>query len=58
MWQRDFSMIRFDQEPIIEKSRWRPNQDDFDEATWREYVGQVRAAANTFATSPEAQRGP
>ena len=31
-----------------------PDQDEFDEQTWREYVGQVRAAANTFA-SPEAK---
>jgi hypothetical protein len=31
-----------------------PDQDAFDEATWREYTGQVRAAANAFATSAEA----
>jgi hypothetical protein len=28
-----------------------PDQDAFDERTWREYVGQVEAAANTFAVA-------
>jgi hypothetical protein len=27
-----------------------PDQDSIDEATWREYIAQVRAAADTFAT--------
>lgn len=27
-----------------------PDQDAIDEATWREYIGQVRAAANAFAS--------
>jgi hypothetical protein len=29
--------------------RGGPDHDAFDEATWQEYVGQVRAAADTFA---------
>ncbi len=31
-----------------------PDQDDFDEPTWREYIAQVQAAANTFAAGPAA----
>ena len=31
-----------------------PDQDAFDEATWREYTAQIQAAANTFG-SPGAQ---
>jgi hypothetical protein len=27
-----------------------PDQDGIDEATWREYVGQIQAAADTFGT--------
>ena len=30
-----------------------PDQDSIDEATWREYVGQVQAAADAFAGVPE-----
>jgi hypothetical protein len=30
-----------------------PDQDDADEATWREYVTAVQTAANTFAAGPE-----
>jgi hypothetical protein len=33
-----------------------PDQDAIDESTWREYVAQVEAAADTFATAPGAQR--
>ena len=29
-----------------------PDQDGLDEATWREYLAQVQAAANTFVTGP------
>ena len=32
-----------------------PDQDAFDEPTWREYVAQVQVAANMFVTGPEAQ---
>jgi len=32
-----------------------PDQDSFDEPTWREYVAQVHTAANTFTTGREAQ---
>jgi Protein of unknown function (DUF664) len=32
-----------------------PDQGAFDEATWREYIAQVQAAANTFATGSGAQ---
>ena len=32
-----------------------PDQDSIDEPAWREYVAQVHAAANTFATGREAQ---
>jgi Protein of unknown function (DUF664) len=32
-----------------------PDQADIDDATWRDYVAQVQAAASAFATSPEAQ---
>jgi hypothetical protein len=32
-----------------------PDQDGIDEATWREYVAKVRAAADAFAPSPEPQ---
>lgn len=35
-----------------------PDQDAFDEPTWREYIGRVQAAASTFATGPEAQPRP
>jgi hypothetical protein len=35
-----------------------PDQDAFDEPTWREYIAQVQAAADTFAASPEAQPRP
>jgi hypothetical protein len=28
------------------------DQDDFDEVTWREYLAQVQAAADTFVTGP------
>jgi hypothetical protein len=31
-----------------------PDQDAFDESAWREYVAQVRAAADAFAPGPEA----
>ena len=31
-----------------------PDQDAIDEPTWREFVAQVQAAANAFATGPEA----
>jgi Protein of unknown function (DUF664) len=31
-----------------------PDQDAIDEATWREYIGQVRAAANAFAPGRSA----
>ena len=30
-----------------------PDQDAFDEPTWREYIAQVQAAANTFRTGPD-----
>ena len=30
-----------------------PDQGDFDESTWREYIAQVQAAANAFLTGPE-----
>lgn len=29
-----------------------PDQDSFDEPTWREYIAQVQAAADTFAVGP------
>jgi hypothetical protein len=29
-----------------------PDQDDFDEATWREYVTEIQAAADAFAPGP------
>jgi len=29
-----------------------PDHDDIDEATWRDYLAQVQAAANTFAHTP------
>jgi hypothetical protein len=32
--------------------RGGPDQDSIDEPTWREYLGQVQAAADTFATGP------
>jgi Protein of unknown function (DUF664) len=32
-----------------------PDQDSIDEATWREYIAQVQAAADAFATSPGSQ---
>lgn len=35
-----------------------PDQDTFDEPTWREYIAQVQAAADTFATGSEAQPQP
>ena len=35
-----------------------PDQDAIDEATWREYVTQVQAAASTFRTDPEAHPQP
>jgi hypothetical protein len=31
-----------------------PDQDAFDEPTWREYIAHVQAAASTFATGPPA----
>jgi hypothetical protein len=34
------------------------DQDDFDEATWREYTAQIQAAASTFATGPRAYPPP
>jgi len=35
-----------------------PDQDSIDESTWREYVRQVQAAADTFATGSRAQPPP
>jgi hypothetical protein len=35
-----------------------PDQDSIDEATWRDYLAQVQAAADAFATSPGAQPRP
>ncbi len=35
-----------------------PDQDAIDEATWREYIAQLQAAADTFATGPEVQPRP
>jgi hypothetical protein len=35
-----------------------PDQDSIDEATWREYISQVQAAADAFATGPGAQPPP
>jgi hypothetical protein len=35
-----------------------PDQDAIDQATWREYIAQVQAAASTFATDPEVQPPP
>ena len=32
-----------------------PDQDDFDESGWREYLAQVRAAADAFAPGPGTQ---
>ena len=32
-----------------------PDQDSIDEATWREYIAQVQAAADTFASGAGAQ---
>jgi uncharacterized protein DUF664 len=32
-----------------------PDQDSIDEPTWREYIAQVQAAADTFADGPMAQ---
>jgi hypothetical protein len=33
-----------------------PDQDGFDEATWRDYVAQIQAAADAFAPNPETPR--
>jgi hypothetical protein len=33
-----------------------PDQDAFDEHTWREYFGQVQNAANAFVTGTEARQ--
>jgi hypothetical protein len=27
-----------------------PDQDDFDEATWRQYIAEIQAAADAFTT--------
>lgn len=35
-----------------------PDQDTIDEATWRDYLAQVQAAADAFATGPGTQPGP
>jgi Protein of unknown function (DUF664) len=35
-----------------------PDQDSIDEATWRDYLAQVQAAADAFATGPGAQPRP
>jgi hypothetical protein len=35
-----------------------PDQDAFDDSTWREYITQVQTAADTFAVGPEAQPPP
>ena len=35
-----------------------PDQDSIDELTWRDYVAQVQAAADTFAASAETQPRP
>lgn len=35
-----------------------PDQDSIDEPTWREYIAQVQAAADTFAADPTAQPRP
>ncbi len=35
-----------------------PDQDTIDEATWRDYLAQVKAAADAFATGPGTQPGP
>lgn len=35
-----------------------PDQDSIDEPTWREYIAQVQAAADTFAVDPKAQPRP
>jgi hypothetical protein len=35
-----------------------PDQDAIDEATWREYIAQVQAAANSFVTDHEVQPPP
>jgi Protein of unknown function (DUF664) len=32
-----------------------PDQDSIDEPTWREYIAQVQAAANAFATELQAE---
>jgi Protein of unknown function (DUF664) len=32
-----------------------PDQDDFDGPGWREYLSQVRAAADAFAVGPGTQ---
>jgi hypothetical protein len=32
-----------------------PDQDTFDEATWRDYIARVQSAANTFAAGPETE---
>jgi hypothetical protein len=32
-----------------------PDQDDIDDAAWREYTTRVQAAASTFVTDPEAR---
>jgi Protein of unknown function (DUF664) len=34
-----------------------PDQDGFDEAGWREYLAQVQAAADAFASAPGTQPG-
>jgi len=35
-----------------------PDQDTIDGATWRDYLAQVQAAADAFATGPGTQPGP
>jgi Protein of unknown function (DUF664) len=35
-----------------------PDQDSLDESTWREYLAEVQAAADSFAVGPEAQPRP
>jgi hypothetical protein len=35
-----------------------PDQDAFDESTWREYIAQVQTAADTFAVGPKAGARP
>ena len=53
IWQGADMWAKPDESRELIDGKGGPDQDAFDESTWRDYLAQVQAAANAFLTGPD-----